>query len=335
MRKRLLSCLCIVMMLVFVIAGCGDANSNSPESEAIPASETESTEEKILIGVVVNNASADTYQTTWYTAAKEYAKELGVDLQILDPAGDVATQATMIEDLINMDCDVIVVWPVNSETAVSSVKKIFEAGIPVMTANTNVSHEGRQYLECYVGPSNYEEGVAVATVMIEELDDDATICYVGGPPGYSTSQEREAGVMDTIAATNITVLENEPDSTYSIEGAQQIAENWLVKHAKGTIDAIVTFDDSQALGVINAVEAAGRDEIKVYAVACGDYNTISYVESGQLAGVAMQSPIIDAQTALDYALKIAKGETIKEFYNYIETPVATPDNIATLELEPW
>ena len=49
----------------------------------------------------------------------------------------------------------------------------------------------------------------------------------------------------------------------------------------------------------------------------------------------MQSPIIDAQTALDYAVRIAKGEEIAEFDNFMETPVATADNLDSLNIEPW
>ena len=35
------------------------------------------------------------------------------------------------------------------------------------------------------------------------------------------------------------------------------------------------------------------------------------------------------------AVKLAAGEEPEEFYNYIETPVATPDNVDSLGLEEW
>lgn len=349
MKKRLLALLCALVLLVaMALTGCAGSNTdadnasdakdsadaNTADNSADNAADS-AADGSYTIGCIVNNASADTYQTTWYSSIKDYAAELGVNLQILDPSGDVTVQSTQVNDLIGMGCDVIILWPVNSETAVSLVQSINEAGIPVMTANTNVIADGEQYIKCYVGPSNYEEGKATAQQMVADLGDNASICYIGGPSGYTTSTERENGVMDVINEAGYTVLENQPDSTYSREGSQQIAENWLVKYKEGDLDAIITFDDNTGLGAANALEAAGRTDVRVYAVAAGDYGTVEYVKNGTISGVAMQSPIIDSNTALDYAVKIAKGEEISDFYNYIETPVATPDNIESLGITPW
>ena len=49
----------------------------------------------------------------------------------------------------------------------------------------------------------------------------------------------------------------------------------------------------------------------------------------------MQSPHFDAQEALDMAIQLAAGEEPAEFYNYIETPVATQENVDSLGLEEW
>ena len=60
-----------------------------------------------------------------------------------------------------------------------------------------------------------------------------------------------------------------------------------------------------------------------------------YVKDGKIAATAMQSPHFDAQEALDMAVKLAAGEEPAEFYNYIETPVATQENVDSLGLEEW
>ena len=95
-------------------------------------------------------------------------------------------------------------------------------------------------------------------------------------------------------------------------------------------------DDNGAIGAYNAVESAGRvGEFPIYAGATGDYGTISYIEQGLIAGTAVQSPVIDAQTALTWAVWMALGNELPAFYNYIETPLATPDNIASLNIAEW
>lgn len=350
MKKKLLAMISVTMVASMMVTGCGLVGGDSKSDTAAKtdaadkpdtskgtdtkAADNSSAGGKLKIGMVVNNGGADTYQTTYYSAAEAYAKEIGVDLQLLDPVGDVTTQSNQVQDLINMKCDTIVVWPVNSETAVASVKAISEAGIPVLTANTNVVKQGEQYIKCYVGPSNVEEGKQSAQVMVKDLGSDKKIVEITGPNGYSTTSERSEGMKQGIEGSGIQVVDAQPGEA-NREKSQQVMENYLVKYAAGDIDAVFCFDDNTAIGAINAIEAAGREgDVKVYAAAAGDYGTVSYVKEGKISGVAMQSPIIDAQTALDFALKVAKGENVDPL-NYIETPVATPSNIGSLELTEW
>lgn len=334
MRKKCLAA-AVAALMVLGLAGCfgGPQEESSTSGDASGA--TGGSESGVTIGMVVNNAAADTYQTMYYEAATKYAEENGFTLRLLDPVGDMTKQQNQVQDLIGMGCDAIVVWPVNSEGAVASVKAVKEAGIPVMTANTNVVAAGEQYIECYVGPSNVEEGRQSAQVMADELGAGAKIVYIDGQVGYSTSAERKQGMEEGIADTGIELIESQPGEAVR-EKAQQVMENYLVKYPAGAIDAVFCYDDNTAVGAINAIEAAGRmDNVKVYCAAFGDYNTVEIIKSGKLAGGAMQSPITDARTALAFAVRLAKGEKIPDFYNYIETPVATPTNVDSLDVEPW
>jgi len=342
MKKKLLAMVSTMLVGTLLLTACGGGGSDtettttdtaaSEETDAGDDSSASSSD--IKIGMIVNDGSADTYQTTYYTAAQEYAEELGVEIQLLDPKGDVATQANQVQDLINMNCDVIVIWPVNSESAVSSVKAVDDAGIPCLVANTPVVEEGLEYTVGFVGPSNVEEGKQSAQAMVDALGEGAKIVEITGQSGYSTTTERSSGMKEAVEAGGLEILDSQPGDGKR-ETSQQVMENFLVKYAVGEVDAVFCFDDNTAFGAINAIEAVGREgDVKVYAAAAGDFSTVEYVREGRLSGIAMQSPIIDAQTTLDFAVKVANGEEI-EFYNYIETPVATPDNIDTLEIEEW
>lgn len=336
-KKRLFALLCAATMTL-TMTGCfggGNASSGAASGAASGgASSAAASGDSIVIGMTVNNAGADPYQTAYYSAAEAHAKELGVELKLLDPVGDVTKQQNQIQDLISMNCDVIVLWPCNAEAGVALAKQVQAAGIPLMTANNDVAEEGRQYVTCYVGPSNILEGQQSAEQMVADIGTDAKVLYIEGQAGYTASEERHEGFEKGIEGTNIEVLDYQI-SDGNREKAQQVMENYLVKYAKGTVDAVFCMDDNLAIGAINAMKAAGRDDIKVYAAACGDYNTLTYIREGSLGGTAMQSPIIDAETAIDYAVRIAKGETIADYNNYMETPVATPANVDSLNITEW
>lgn len=330
-KKQVLAALCAASMALSLTACAGrpaDAGSDAGADAGSAAGD------KVVIGMTVNNAGADPYQTAYYSAAESYAKELGIDLRLLDPVGDVTKQQNQIQDLIGMKCDTIVLWPCNAEAGVALAKQVKNAGIPLMTANNNVAEAGHEYATCYVGPSNVLEGKQTAEQMVKDIGADAKILYIDGQAGYTASEERHEGFLQGIEGTNIEVVDSQI-SDGNREKAQQVMENYLVKYPEGSVSAVFCMDDNIAIGAINAMEAAGRDDIQVYAAACGDYNTLTYIKEGKLRATAMQSPIIDAETALDYAVRIAKGETIADYENFMETPVATADNIDSLEIDPW
>ena len=338
MRRKIAAVVSSILVASMLIGGCG--NDSSSASNAPAASDNETSAEgtsdgAYKIGMVVNDGGADPYQTAYYNTMKSYAVEKGVDLQILDPVGDATTQANQVQDLINMKCDIIIVWPVNSETAVASVRAVDKAGIPCMTANTNVAPDGEQFVKCYVGPSNVEEGKGAALAMVEDIGNDAKIVEISGLAGYTATLERSQGMKEGIEGTNIQILDSQMGEA-NREKSQQIMENYLVKYGVGEIDAVFCYDDSTAYGAWNAIEAAGRqDDVKIYAAAAGSYETRQYVVDGKIGAVSMQSPNIDAMTALDMAIAIAGGEEPAEFYNYIETPVITPNNVESTELQSW
>lgn len=344
MKKKLLAMISLTLTATMLITGCvgnGGNSSSSGSSSSTADSEDASADAAggsgdYTIGMVVNNGGQDPYQTAYYNTIKDKAKEKNVNLQLLDPVGDATTQANQVQDLINMNCDAIIIWPVNSETGVASARAVQKAGIPCMTANTNVSADGEDFIKCYVGPSNVEEGKQTAEAMIENLGEDAKIVEITGPAGYSTSLERSQGMQEAIEGTNIQVLDSQTGEG-NREKCQQVMENYLVKYGAGEIDAVYTFDDNAAYGAWNAVEAAGRqDDVKIFAAASGSYGTIDYVKDGKIQATAMQSPHFDAESALDMAIRLANGEEPEEFYNYIETPVATPENAESLDLgEEW
>ena len=122
---------------------------------------------------------------------------------------------------------------------------------------------------------------------------------------------------------------------YNHEESRTIMENYLTKYAPGSFVAVFCMDDTECLGAVDALEAAGRlDEVAVYGAALGDYGSVEYIEDASIDGISVQSPVIEAKTCLDYLVSVANGEEVPEKL-FIETPVGTPENIDTLGLVEW
>ena len=289
----------------------------------------------IKIGFAYRHGSNDTYMTTYYKHAAEYAKEKGLNLVLLDAVDDVTKQTQQVQDLIQQQCDVIIIWPVNSESSVAQAMQVQAAGIPCMTANTDVIADGDQYVTCYVGPSNFEEGYQTSQKACEEMAANGVtgprVLYIDGKSGQTTCDERKAGMLKAVEEAGGTFIDAQLSDGLR-EKAQQITENWLVKYKTGDFDCIMTFDDNTCVGAYNAAKAAGREnEFPIYGAATGDATIVEgYIAKGLLGYMALQSPLIDSESAINMAANIALGYKPSQQKYFIETPIINKDNVADL-----
>ncbi len=286
----------------------------------------------VKIGFAFRHGSNDTYMTTYYKHAAEYAKEKGVNLVLLDAVDDVTKQTQQVQDLIQQKCDVIIIWPVNSESSVAQAMQVQAAGIPCMTANTDVISDGDQYVTCYVGPSNYEEGYLTSQAACAEMAEEGItaprVLYIDGHSGQTTCDERKAGMQTAVEEAGGSFIDAQLCDGLR-EKAQQITENWLVKYKAGDFDAIMCFDDNSAVGAYNAAKAAGRDgEFHIYGAATGDASIVEgYIAKGLIGYNALQSPLIDSESAINMAANIALGYQPTQQKYFINTPIINKDNV--------
>lgn len=337
--------LCTTGMLMLSLSACGLRESKN--SGIVIGSSAEESEINLgpdhtgqdfsgyRVGVSLSDCTSNTYCTSYVQALNESMQFYGVDATVFDAFGDPGQQAAQIKTLISMNMDLIILWPSNSDTAVNWVQSIHDAGVPVLVANTNVARDGEQYIEGFVGPSGTEEGYQTASRMLTDLEGKGNIVVLNGKDNYMPVRERRKGLKDAIVGTKINVIE-EYSGTEERAISKTYMEDCLKNHPIGDIDAIFCYDDEAALGAFDAMSVMNRTgEIKVYISASGNYDIMSYIEDGFVAASSIQSPIIDAKTTVNYALDLLLGNPLPEFYNYISTPLVSPDNVNSLKLTPW
>lgn len=315
--KRILTVLIVLMMAVSgMVFATGDAEATDDGT--------------IVIGHTANNVGIDSYQTTHDQVFRDTVAALeGVSAIQLDAGGDVALQINQVEDLIQKNVDVIVIWPVNGKAIVPAAKKAFDAGIPVLICNSLIDESGYQYVKGFAGPDTYEEGVNAAVGMIEALDGEGNVVELMGMPGYVTAIRRSEGFQDKIAddAPGIKILATEP-TDWNREKATRVMENLLTKYQN--IDGVYVADDNIGIGALNALKEAGRAGDIVMTSACMFGEGYDAMEEGFIYGSVYQSPAEDARKAVEVAVKLANGEEVP-FWNFFETPVVTKANMDQFE----
>jgi ribose transport system substrate-binding protein len=283
------------------------------------------------IGITQNNVGVDSYQTTYeqaFIAAAEANPD--VEVVVLDAGGDVARQIAQMEDLIQQEVDAIIIWPTNGEAVIPAVRKAHSEGIPVVVTNSNIAEAGFDFVATFSGPDNITQGSRSAEIMCDRfkalgIENEARVVQISGQPGYTTAIERQQGFDDRLpeVCPNVTLLETQPGD-WNREKSQQVMEAFLVKY--DDIDGVYAGDDNMGVGALNAANAAGRTEGITFVGATNFAVGYDAMARGEYWGSIYQSPVDDAEAALQSAIDLINGEDLP-FLNYFNTPKITQENM--------
>ena len=277
---------------------------------------------------VVHNSADHPSITAIVQGMNDEAVHFDADITYFDPAGDPQKQASMIEDCIARQADVIVVNCVAPTAAVAPIKKASEAGIPVLTQNADVAQEGRSYVEAFVGSQSIDQGYAVGKMMVAKFGNvDAKVVIIGGNPGQTDYVNRVQGAQNAWAeaGVNYEIISDQP-AGWSKDKALTLMTDLLTRFPDG-IDIVYAVDDPMAIGVIEAIKAAGYDgEIAVYGTN-GNVDACAAIQNGDMAGTALQMSYLVGVYAVRAAFDIYSGRIVADEILAPTAPI-TIDNIA-------
>jgi ribose transport system substrate-binding protein len=287
--------------------------------------------QSVTIGITQNNVGVDSYQTTYEQAFIAAAAENpDVEVVVLDAGGDVARQIAQIQDLIQQDVDAMIIWPTNGQAVIPAVREAYQAEIPVVITNSNIAEDGFDFITSFSGPDNVTQGARSAEIMCERftelgIQDEARVVEITGQPGYTTAIERSEGFQERLpeVCPNVTLVDSQPGN-WNREDSQQVMEAFLVQY--DDIDGVYSGDDNMGVGALNAALAAGRADEIVFVGATNFAVGYDAMGRGEYWGSIYQSPVDDAEAALQTALDVLAGEDVP-FLNYFDTPKITQENM--------
>lgn len=287
------------------------------------------------IGITVLYPGANAYQSKYAQAAEEYSAELGIQATVMDPQGDPAVQFDQIQDMISQNPHALVVWPTSQNALIPAIRQASRSGIPVVTSNSPIGEAGRRYIAGHTGPDDCLQAEQAADMLADALDGEGDIVVVEGTPGYTVSILRGTCFLDRIADEHpgINVLASQT-AEWNRERAQTVMETFLSRHGDA-IDGVYAFDDGMGLGVISALQGAGKEPGEIALVTANQFGEgWDSMQEGWHQGSNKQSPIDDAILAIQTAIQVANGIEVPELQG-IETPMVTPENVTDFERPTW
>ncbi len=235
---------------------------------------------------------------------EETAQYYPVAIEYFDPNGDPQRQIAQIDDCIAREFDVLVLNAVDPAAVVPGIQRSVEAGIPVVMHNADTNEEGQQYTSTFVSPDLYAQGVAVGLEIAEDFPDGAEMVIISGVPGQTGVAERINGAMESLEGTGVEFIDDQ-SANWDKDEALQVMQAFLTRYPD--INGVYALDDFMALGALEAINAAGKqDQILVYGVG-GAVEGCEAIQSGELQASAMHLSHLVGVHAIRAAWDVGHG----------------------------
>jgi ribose transport system substrate-binding protein len=241
---------------------------------------------------------------------------------VLVTAGSASEQANDLEDLVAIHrMDALVILPFESAPLTGPVRNAKRRGVFVTVVDRGLSEPGIQ--DVYVAGNNAEMGRVSAEYISERLDGEGKIVVLRGMPTV-IDEQRFDGFMSAIEGSDLEVLDDQY-ANWNRDDGFTVMQDFLSRFPK--IDAVWAQDDDIAIGVIQAVRQARRQD-ELFIVGGGGMKDIvkRVMDGNELTPVDVLYPPSMISTAMELtALKFVSGSPIEGEY-ILGSPLITQDN---------
>jgi ribose transport system substrate-binding protein len=269
------------------------------------AANAHAAEDKTTIAVFTKNRTNPAYEA-FRIASDQIARATGAQIVHYVPKqpDSVDEQIAMVDQVLRDRPDAVIFIPVDDVAMVDSVKRLNDAKIPVVL----VSNPLPGSFVTYVGADDYEIGYREARYLFENLGGKGKIVVIEGTPAAPTNRERLRGYQRAFSEfPGIEVL-GSGAGNYQQPDARAVMAKLLAEHSQ--IDAVLSANDSMALGVLDALKAANRTAIVIGIN--GILPAVKQIEAGAILASVDFNMFKIGCTATRAAVRYLKHEPLPE-----------------------
>ncbi|WP_029290153.1 substrate-binding domain-containing protein [Cellulomonas sp. HZM] len=338
LRRRWLAAAAGAATLALVVTGC---TSNDPEADPTSGgtqavqpggtSDNDAPGDKVVIGFSAPAADHGWMGAITKAAVAEAAKYPDVELKQAEGTNDVNVQISQIEQFINDKVDAIVLLPFDGAALTEVATKAMNAGIKVV--NVDREFADANAARTTILGDNYGMGVSAGQYICGQLGgkSDAKVAEIAGIDSLPLTQDRSKGFADALGKCGLKVS-NRVAADFTVQGGEAAAASLL--QAAPKLDAIWNHDDDQGVGVLAAIENAGRDEFFMVGGA-GSKNVMEAIKADNtVLKATVIYPSTQAADGIRLARLLVQGKAMSDLVEVevprkiqLFAPVVTKDNV--------
>jgi ribose transport system substrate-binding protein len=231
---------------------------------------------------------------------------------------DFAAQVDAIENFVTQKYDIIVVAPADSKAMVTPIAKAVKGGVKVINIDVELDKDAKKASGidlAFFGPDNRSGAKLAGDALAKALGAGGKVVILEGNPEADNAVQRKLGFSDSIAEGKLQLLDSKT-AHWETEEANTLMTNFLTQYHD--IQGVMAANDSMALGVVKALDAAGVSG-KILVVGFDNIPAMqALLQSGKMLATVEQYGADMAKLGIDYGLRELAGET---FTGWVKTPI--------------
>ncbi|MBW9215039.1 substrate-binding domain-containing protein [Mumia sp. zg.B53] len=332
-RRRLLAIAGVFAATSLTLTACTNSSGDDDTESVANAGAGDNAETGDTVRIGFSAPAADHGWMGAITSAAVKQAEAFDDVELINAEGtnDVNLQISQVETFINDKVDAIVLLPFDGAAMTDVATRAMEAGIPVV--NVDREFDSPNAARSTVLGDNYGMGVSAGRYICEEAGGkkDAVVAEIAGIDSLPLTQDRSRGFADALKDCGLKVS-NRVAAEFTVESGERAAANLL--QAAPKIDFLWNHDDDQGVGVLAAIDNAGRDEF-VMVGGAGSANVMRSIEADDtVLKATVIYPSTQGADGIKLARLIAQGRSMSDLAEVevprviqLAAPIVTKDNV--------
>lgn len=277
-------------------------------------------DDKPVVGLVMKSLANEFFQNMMEGALAHEKKRGDYVLKAVGMKNetDFESQINAVENFITQGVDAIVIAPADSRAMVRPIKKAMAAGITVINFDVALDAEAKkqQGVElAFVGPDNRGGAKLAGDALAKKLGKGAKVVIIEGNPGADNATERRLGFEASIKEYGLELLDSRT-AHWETEEANTVFSNMLT--AFPDLQGVMAANDSMAIGIVRALESAGREDILVVGFDAVPA-VLPMIADGRLLATVDQFGTDMAANSIDLAIEsVATGKVLE---GWVKTPI--------------
>ncbi|HVA87008.1 MAG TPA: D-ribose ABC transporter substrate-binding protein [Candidatus Saccharimonadales bacterium] len=334
-RSRLWPAIAIAGLIVGACSGAtatpapaSAAPASAAAASAAPASAAPASAAAASAGgagkliVIITPSPSNPFFKAEQDAAKAEAVKLGYTTQVFSHDDDATKQSALIDGAISSHAAAIILDNAGADASISAIARAKAAGIPTFLIDREIDATGVAVAQ--IVSNNYQGATLGGQEFAKLMNDTGNYAEITGLSTDTNAHIRSQGYHDVLDQYSGLKMVAQQTANWDQQTALTVTETILQAHPD--IKGIISGNDTMALGIWAALQAAGKTNVIVTGFDGSD-QVIASIKAGGIKADVLQPATQIARMAVDQADKyIHTGSTGLPEKQSVDCVLITPAN---------